>query len=209
MHPDLAIFVRDVALTGNVQTDMMTLLSHHGCVKTVGHSMRVAAEAKRLAQHWHVDPNSAEIAGWLHDISAIVPTDQRIWLAERLQLHILPEERTVPMIIHQKLSACIAHDLFAITDAAVLSAIGCHTTLKMDATALDKVVFVADKLKWDQVGDPPYLGVMQVAADYSLDQAALCYLADLWQRRDNLPVLHPWALQAYRQLAGEPQDPFR
>src|SRR6266545_2214541 len=155
MHPELAVFVRDVALTDDIQVNVTALLSYHGCVTTVGHSMRVAAEAKRLAQHWHVNPNRAEIAGWLHDISAIVPVDQRIWLAECLQLDILPEERTVPMIIHQKLSVSIAHDIFAIRDPAVLTAIGCHTTLKTDATMLDKVVFIADKLKWDQVGDPP------------------------------------------------------
>ena len=205
MHPDLALFIRDITLNGDIQADMTALLVHHGCVKTIGHSMRVAAEAKRLAQDWQTDPRSAEIAGWLHDISAIVPADRRIWLAERLDLDILPEERAVPLIIHQKLSASIAYDLFAIADPAVLGAIGCHTTLKANAGVLDKVLFVADKLKWDQIGDPPYLEAMLGAAERSLDEAALCYLADLWRRREQIPVLHPWAQQAYHQLAGAVQ----
>jgi predicted HD superfamily hydrolase involved in NAD metabolism len=205
MHPDLALFIRDITLNGDIQADMTALLAHHGCVKTIGHSMRVAAEAKRLAQHWQTDPRGAEIAGWLHDISAIVPADRRIWLAERLDLEILPEERALPLIIHQKLSASIAHDLFAIADPAVLGAIGCHTTLKANAGVLDKVLFVADKLKWDQFGDPPYLETMLGAAERSLDEAALCYLADLWRRREQIPVLHPWAQQAYHQLAGAMQ----
>lgn len=202
MHPQLAAFIRNVPLTDSVQVDMTTLLSHHGHAKTVGHSMRVAAEAKRLAQHWGEDPASAEIAGLLHDISAIIPVDQRIVLAEALQLDVLPEERILPMIIHQKLSAVIAHDLFAISSPTILSAIGCHTTLKADASLLDKIVFVADKLKWDQVGDLPYLEVMVAAVERSLDAAALCYLEHLWQRRASLAVLHPWAIDAYRQLSG-------
>jgi predicted HD superfamily hydrolase involved in NAD metabolism len=202
MQPQLAVFVRHVPLTGNVQVDMTTLLSHHGHAKTVGHSMRVAAEAKRLAQRWGEDAVSAEIAGFLHDISAIVPPDQRLPLAEGLQIDILPEERMVPMIIHQKLSAVIARELFAISSPAILSAIGCHTTLKAEASLLDKIVFVADKLKWDQVGDPPYLVAMVAAVERSLDAAALCYLEQLWQRRATLAVLHPWAVDAYRELGG-------
>jgi predicted HD superfamily hydrolase involved in NAD metabolism len=181
---------------------MIALLTHHGCVKTAGHSRRVAAEAKRLAQRWQAGPHAAEIAGWLHDISAIVPNAQRVELAEQLGIEVLPEERILPMIIHQKLSAYFAQHLFAIHDPAVLSAIGCHTTLKADAGLLDKVLFVADKLKWDQPGDPPYLAAMTAAAERSLDQAALCYLAELWRQRDDLPVLHPWARQAFQQLSA-------
>jgi HD superfamily phosphohydrolase YqeK len=80
------------------------------------------------------------------------------------------------------------------------NAIGCHTTLKAEASWLDKIVFVADKLKWDQVGDPPYLAAKAAAAERSLDAAALCYFEHLWQRWTSLAVLHPWAIDAYRQL---------
>jgi predicted HD superfamily hydrolase involved in NAD metabolism len=178
------------------------LLIHHGRAVTAAHSLRVAAEAKRLAQQWGEDAASAEIAGWLHDISAIVPTNQRLGLAEVLQIDILPEERMYPMIIHQKLSAVIAHEVFGINNPAIISAVGCHTTLKADASRLDKIVFIADKIKWDQAGIPPYFDAMAAAAKRSLDEAALVYLEFLWQRRATLPVLHPWVEAAYRQLSG-------
>lgn len=200
MHPDLAPLARGIAFSGDTRADMAAFLAHHGCAHTAGHSLRVAAEARRLAVRWDVDPAAAEVAGWLHDISAVVPIDGRIPLAERLGIDILPEERALPMIIHQKLSACIARDLFGVGHPAVLSAIGCHTTLKRDASPLDKVVFVADKVAWDQPGEPPYLAALLAAIDISLDRAALCYLADLWARRERLAVLHPWAMQAHGQL---------
>ena len=203
MHPHLAVLVEDVSLMGNVRTDMMTLLRYHGCTRTFEHSKRVAAEAKRLAQHWQGDKISAEIAGWLHDISAIVPVDQRIPLAESLGLDILPQERAAPIVIHQKLSAVIAREVFAITSMPILSAIGCHTTLKANASTLDKIIFVADKIQWDFSSDPPYLAELTAAAEQSLDQAAYCYLSYLWQKRDELPAIHPWLVQAYQELSNK------
>jgi len=104
------------------------------------------------------------------------------------------------MILHQKLSAVMAREIFGIGDAAVLSAIGCHTTLKASASTLDKVVFVADKIAWDQPGKPPYLDGILGALDQSLHQAALRYLDYLWQRRQTLPAVHPWFVAAHRQV---------
>jgi HD superfamily phosphohydrolase YqeK len=85
----------------------------------------------------------------------------------------------------------------------VLSAIGCHTTLKANAGLLDKVVFVADKMKWDQVGDPPYCDAINAALVHGIDRAAWCYLQYLWEMRERLPVIHPWFMDAYRQMAAQ------
>jgi HD superfamily phosphohydrolase YqeK len=130
-----------------------------------------------------------------------VPNEERIALAEELGLAVLPEERAAPMIVHQKLSAVIAQHVFGVHDAAVLSAIGCHTTLKAGATPFDMAVFVADKIRWDQEGDPPYLAAILAAVERSLIDAAFCYLDYLWQRRDTLLVVHPWLVAAHQQLA--------
>ena len=104
------------------------------------------------------------------------------------------------MILHQKLSAILAHELFGVDDLAVLSAIGCHTTLRADATPLDKVVFLADKIAWDQSGSPPYRDALLDALTHSLDAGACVYLQHLWAQRATLPVVHPWFENAYRQL---------
>jgi predicted HD superfamily hydrolase involved in NAD metabolism len=201
MHPQLNAFITDIPFTGDIQRDSQALLTHHGRTATAGHSLRVAAEAKRLALLWGEDPAKTEIAGWLHDISAIVPRDRQLELAESLEIDILPEERNYPLLLHQKLSAVIAREVFSVTDPAILNAIECHTTLKANASALDKIVFIADKLQWDQPGDPPYLETLQAALEHSLDAAALCYLDYLWQRRATLPALHPWVVAAYQELS--------
>lgn len=186
--------------TGNIAEDARAFLEHHGYPKTAAHVADVAAEAGRLAERFGADVQAAQVAGWLHDISAVVPNSERIAAAYEWGVEVLPEEAMFPMILHQKLSVVIARELFDVQDADILSAIGCHTTLKAEASLLDKVVFVADKIAWDQPGTPPYYDDIIAALDISIDKAAFVYTDYLWQIRDQLKVLHPWARDAYAEL---------
>jgi predicted HD superfamily hydrolase involved in NAD metabolism len=202
MHPSLVPLATGVRLTGEIRADMAALLTHHGCLQTVAHSLRVAEEARRLAVRFAVNAGPAETAGWLHDISAVFPPAQRLQVARELDLAVLPEEEAAPLILHQKLSAVVARELFGVRDEAVLSAIGCHTTLQAHASALDKVVFLADKIAWDQPGAPAYLADVLAALEQSLDRAAWAYLDHLWRRRHTLAVVHPWMVAAHADLAS-------
>ncbi len=200
LPPALKPYLGDFAPTGDLAVDAARLLTARGRADTAEHCRRVAAEARRLARRWGVDEARAEVAGWLHDVSAVVPGAERLPVAEALGLGVLAEERAAPVLVHQKLSAVIAREGFGITDEGVLIAIGCHTTLKGGSSPLDQVVFVADKLAWDQPGEPPYLAEMSAAVERSLAEAAFCYLDYLWRRRAELPAFHPWALAAYQEL---------
>ena len=200
MHELLAQLATGIQWTGDVCSDVTAFLVHHDRPKTAAHCRNVAAEAKRLAARFGADELEAETAGWLHDVSAVFPTPQRVQVARQLGVKILPEEGAVPMILHQKLSAVIAREIFDVTNTAVLSAIGCHSTLKADASLLDKIVFIADKIAWDQSHTAPFLEDVLAHLEQSLDQAVLHYLDYLWRRRDTVPVAHPWFVDAYEQL---------
>ena len=200
MHNVLAQLGAGLQLNGDIAHDVAVFLTSHCRPDSAKHCGAVAAEARRIAALVGADVDAAEIAGWLHDISVIIPNEQRAVIAEQLGIEVLREEAIFPMIIHQKLSAVLARDIFQIEDAAILSAVGCHTTLKAGATLLDKVLFVADKLAWDQPGHAPFHDQMRAALGYSLDQAALVYLRYLWEQRAKLKVLHPWAQAAYVEL---------
>ena len=199
----LSDLVADLVFRGDIPHDVAAFLTYHGHAKTVGHSAQVAAEARRLAVQVGEDEAKAEVAGWLHDVSAVFPAAERIKAAQIFQVEILAEEEIFPMIIHQKLSVVLAHDLFGITDQAILSAVGCHTTLKANAARLDKVLFVADKIAWDQPGRPPYLAELLAGLAKSLDAAALAYIHYLWERRAMLKVVHPWLKEAHQQLSAQ------
>ena len=182
---------------------LATLLNAQGRADTAAHCANVAGEARRLAARFGANERQAEVAGWLHDISAIIPAAQRLDYARQWRIDILPEEAMAPMLLHQQQSALLATELFGVSDPAILNAIGCHTTLKTSPSALDKVVFLADKIAWDGSGAPPYQEAILSAVEISLDEACWCYLDYLWSRRATLLAIHPWFIAAYRELSDQ------
>jgi len=189
-----------IVFTGDLKTDIQLFLSANQRLDTAKHCMDVGKEARRIALLFNADPIAAEIAGWLHDISAVFPSNVRIDVARQLQIDVLPEEDSFPMIIHQKISRVMARDLFNITDQNILDAIGCHTTLKSNSTLLDQVLFVADKISWDQNGVPPYIDELNRNLQVSLLHGAFAYINYLWERKETLKVIHPWLRDAYEEL---------
>lgn len=192
---------RDFEKSGNLARDVAVFLRLHNQSATIRHSGNVALEARKLAIRFGVDQESTTSAAWLHDISIIYPNEDRLLVAKALGISPLPEEEAFPLIIHQRISEVMAREIFGIKNASVLSAVGCHTTLKKNASGLDKVLFVADKIKWDQEGNPPYLNKILSALDVSLDMAAFSYLEFMWEKRNTLKIIHPWFREAYMQLA--------
>jgi predicted HD superfamily hydrolase involved in NAD metabolism len=203
----LAPLLRGISLSGEVSHDVPVFLAAHGHPRTAVHCEKVAREAARIARSLGAAGRRAEIAGWLHDVSAVFPPEERLETARALGVEILPEEAAFPLLLHQKLSAILAREIFGVEDAGVLSAIRCHTTLRPGATRLDKIVFVADKLAWDQPGVPPYATQMRVELARSLDAGTFVYLDYLWERRASLKAVHPWFVAAYEErLKVEDQE---
>jgi predicted HD superfamily hydrolase involved in NAD metabolism len=192
---------------GDLPQDVAAFFKANGYLKTLDHSVLVAAEALRLAVRFGVDPVKANHSGWLHDISAVFLDSERVKVAEELGLELLVEERINPVVVHQKISAVMAQEIFNVQDEEILAAVGHHTTLRARATQLELVLFVADKTAWDQEGTPVYLAELQAALETSLEKAALVYLHSLWERRDHLPgPLHPWAMAAMGDLEKTIQE---
>ncbi|MBP1048352.1 bis(5'-nucleosyl)-tetraphosphatase (symmetrical) YqeK [Enterococcus sp. BWM-S5] len=162
------------------------------------HSIEVADCAAALVERFGGDREAAKQAGLLHDISVVVPNEEKILLAQQLGIDICEEERQVPMLSHQKLSRYMAKELFRIEDSSVLSAIECHTTLKRNPSKMDQLVFLADKIKWDQGGEPPYLTKLESALNHSLEEASLVYIDYLLS--NDILVIHPWLAQARTAL---------
>ncbi|MES9698030.1 bis(5'-nucleosyl)-tetraphosphatase (symmetrical) YqeK [Bacillus sp. JJ927] len=186
--------------TGKIENDIKAFLLKYNKEVTYKHSIRVANEARKIAGIFYEDEEKAAIAGCLHDISAIFPNEERVSVAEKFGIEILQEEREFPMIIHQKLSKVIAKEIFKIEDEEVLNAISCHTTLHKNATKMDLVLFVSDKLEWDQIGTPSYLIEVKKGLEKSLEHAAFVYISYLWERKDTLKVIHTWLEEAYWHL---------
>ena len=201
---DLQALAKGFRFTGDVARDAPAFLISHHAHATASHVEAVAMQAREVALKFGINADHAEIAGWLHDMSTIIPNEKRIEAARAWGVEVLPEEIQLPMIIHQKLSVVMARELFHMKDESILSAIGCHTTLKTGASDLDKVVFVAHKLAWDQPGVAPFHADMWEALERSLDELTLVYLQYLWDQRETLAVIHPWMREAYLDLSQQP-----
>jgi predicted HD superfamily hydrolase involved in NAD metabolism len=195
--------IEDLTFTSDLVKDSNNFLIKHKKFRIAEHSLRVAQKAKTLAGQYGADEKLAEVAGLLHDIGGVYPNDKRVEVSNMLKINILPEEEELPLILHQKISVVMAQQIFNIQSEEVLSAIGCHTTLKAGASTMDKILFVADKIEWDQDGLPPYINEIQEAVNISLELAAFTYLKYLWDDNSKLKVIHPWLTEAYKELKKE------
>ena len=187
------------AFTGNALHDAPALLEHHGFTHVAVHVRAVANEALALAQRFGVDAEAARLAGMLHDVAVIVPNPERVAFSRSLGLPVLPEEEQVPMILHQQHGKVMAQTVFGVQDERVLSAIECHTTLKANSSPLDRVVFLADKLSWDQQGTPPYKAELLEALEHGLEEGARFFVTHLISS-PGLLVVHPWLREAHTEL---------
>lgn len=185
-------------ITNDIKKSMTEFLKLNNCLDTISHSIEVANYAKDISCRYYINPELAEISGLLHDISEVIPNNKRIEVAKILGIEICDEERKLPLIIHQKISKVIAQEIFKINDTSILSAIECHTTLKKEPSKLDLLLFVSDKIKWDQSGNPPYLEGLLYNLDKSLEHSALYYIDYLLQ--NEIKVIHPWLKDAYEYL---------
>ncbi|EGO8325584.1 HD domain-containing protein [Enterococcus faecalis] len=181
-----------------LKNEIKQYLVSKNCEKTYYHCMEVGEYDYQLGEKYLTSPEKVSIAGYLHDISAIYPNNQRINVAQKYGIELNEAEMAFPMIIHQKISKSIAKMDFGIEDNEILSAIECHTTLKKNYSDIDLVLFVADKIKWDQEGKPPYLDGLLQALNCSLENAAYFYI-DYILKHD-IKVVHPWLWDAYNQL---------
>lgn len=202
MHPALESLITGFSFSGVLKEDAPAFLVFHECPNTAAHTRSVVEKTQLLAARFDLDSASGEAAAWLHDISAVFPNEERLEISQQLGLEILPQEAQVPLLLHQKISAVVAEEIFGIRAAEILDAIRCHTTLKPKPTPLEVLVFAADKLAWDQKGNPPYLPEMEAALEHSLEAAIWVYQRYLWHS-GKAKVIHPWMQGSFLELKAK------
>ena len=185
-----------------LEGQVLDYLQAQGQDSTFPHLVAVAEESAKWARCFDLDEKAAYQAGLLHDISVVIPDEERLAFHEERHLEILKAERHLPMLLHQQQSAIFAKEVFQVNDPAILSAISCHTTLKAGASSLDHCLFLADKIKWDRGTTPPYeVELTRLLDQKELLQGSLLYLE--WLFNNDIQVIHPWALAALKELRSQ------
>lgn len=163
------------------------------------HVENVADIAVGLAKAYNLDIVKTKLAALLHDISGVMTPQEMYDFAKRRGLEIDPAEEKYHSLLHQRVSKIIAQEKYDIIDTDILNAIECHSTLKKNASLYDKVIFIADKISWDQQGIPLYDDLLKSGSAKNLDD--VCYRYIKYQFDNNLLVMpHQWIIEAFEDL---------
>jgi predicted HD superfamily hydrolase involved in NAD metabolism len=150
------------------------------------HVLRVEAEALALAEKHGVDAQRAVIAALGHDLVRHVKGAELLALAEAYGLTPDAIETASPVLVHGPVAARMLARDYGLVDAEVLAGIDCHTTARAGMTALEKVLFVADKVEPGKLAHEPALGEVKELSAESLDAAVLKYPRSLEARNELL-----------------------
>lgn len=169
-------YIQTIPLSGDLKTDITDLLTENGKPETAAHCMAVAKTGEKIAAQFGLDQSVVSAAALLHDVSNIVKPQDMLDYAISQNWELDEAEKQHPFLLHQRLSAVFAKEMFNIRDTAILSAIECHSTLKAAPSAYDMALFLADKLSWDSQGTPPFSNIVSSAFAHSLEYASLTYI---------------------------------
>lgn len=112
------------------------------------HSLNTMKESVKLSRLFGASPDKCAIAGLLHDCTK--HNKSGMFTFEEMSLvngnHIdtigIPAE-----IEHAYTGSIYAHKDFGIEDEEILNAINFHTTSRPDASLIEKIIFIADKIE--------------------------------------------------------------
>jgi len=93
------------------------------------------------------DTFKAGIAGLLHDCAKHLTEEELIRECKKYNLPITEAEMRAPYLLHAKVGAAYAKEIYGIADEDILNAITYHTTGRPGMSKLEKIVYVADYIE--------------------------------------------------------------
>lgn len=160
------------ALFEYIKSDIKTKLSEH----RYQHVLSVAQTAYEIAKCTYRDPSKAYLAGLLHDCAKYLTADEQIFESRRLGIRITPlEKKLAGSVLHAKVGAYYAGEVYGVEDNDIFNAIYFHTTGRSRMTILEKIIYIADFVEpLRTINCYPSLENINAIAKTDLNEA--CYL---------------------------------
>lgn len=133
-----------------IKADLKNILNKHRYEHTLG----VAETAKKMAEAFNVNPNTAYLAGILHDCAKYYSDSQLLKCCNDNNILVTDYEEKAPYLLHGKVGAFIAKTKYGIVDENVLNAVIWHTTGKENMSDLEKIIFCADYIEPGRIVQP-------------------------------------------------------
>ncbi len=139
--------------------------------KRLHHSMMVAEEAKKLASHYGEEPNTAYVAGIVHDLCKESSSAHLLQILAKSDIIYGSAFKKTPKVWHGFAAAGYIKWELSIHNARIINAVRYHSTGRADMQSLEKIIYLADLISEDR----EYHGVeeMRQISYESLDQAML------------------------------------
>ncbi len=141
------------------------------------HTLAVAYTAACLASVHGADIVKALRAGLLHDCAKCILPVVQLAMCEQYNIAVSDVERRSPFLLHAKLGARLAEDIYEEQDADVLNAVRNHTTGRPGMSVLEKIIFIADYIEPGR-DKAPCLSEIRKMAFTDLDAALIKILQD-------------------------------
>ena len=177
------------------------------------HSVAVSSHAKRLATKYAFrDVKTAELAGLVHDLFKLHSDKELIIEYKRLFTLKDPNINNIPLpALHGFVCALWLKKIYGINDKKMLNSIKNHTLATGNATKLDKIIFVADKISTDRKGDE--VGKLRKLSYLSLDETYKKIVKQLVKKLQKRGIeIHPNTDSAYKRYVnagkGKSRHPF-
>ncbi len=113
--------------------------------KRLAHTLGCAKAARELAPRFGADPDKAELAALLHDMTRELSAAEQLKICEKYGIMADEETCARPALLHALTGAEAAREMGA--DDEIADAIRCHTTGKPGMTPLDMTLCLADYIE--------------------------------------------------------------
>ena len=141
------------------------------------HTLGVAYTAACLGMVYGVDSQKTLTAGLLHDCAKCLDSKEMLRLCEKYAIEVSELERRNPFLLHAKVGAKLAQDVYGQSDEDILNAIKYHTTGRENMSMLEKIIFVADYIEPGR-NKAPNLEEIRKIAFIDIDSAIVKILQD-------------------------------
>ena len=107
------------------------------------HSLGTMEKAMELAEEFGCDVEKAQVAGLLHDCAKCLTNEE----LQSYEKEFYECEKLSYKTWHAPVGAKIAQKEFGVEDEEIISAIRFHTIGRVNMTAFEKIIFLADKIE--------------------------------------------------------------
>ncbi len=163
------------------------------------HTLDVIGVIRELSTRYEFDVDKCIIAAYLHDLGKVVRNEDQVNFCRSFGHVILKNEEDVPTLLHQIASKIIAVEIFGIRDEEILSAVGCHITLKQHPSTIEKILFIADKVSRKDKNNEILVNSL---FNESIDACIYNYFEMMHDNSATLKYYHKWSQEAYGYFKG-------